>query len=56
MNGRPANRRKLAQTITAYLQHHGGAPGAKAVEQLIDELIRRKLVTPNGTKLNYALG
>ena len=56
MSGKPANRRKLAQAITAYLAHHGGAPGVKAVEQIIDELIRRKLVTPNGAKLNYTLG
>ena len=56
LSGRPANRKKLAQTITAYLRHHGGAPGAKAVEQLIDEMVRRKLVTPNGMKLNYTLG
>src|SRR6185436_12114920 len=56
MNGKPASRRQLAQAITAYLPHHGGAPGAKVVDQLIDELIRRRLVTPNGTKLNYTLG
>lgn len=56
MSGKPANRRKLAQAITAYLAHHGGAPGVKAVEQLIDELIRRKFVTPDGAKLNYTLG
>jgi hypothetical protein len=56
MSGKPANRGKLAQAINAYLAHHGGSPGAKAVEQIIDELIRRKLVTPVGTKLNYTLG
>ena len=56
LSGRPANRKKRAQTITAYLRHHGGAPGAQAVEPLIDEMVRRKLVTPNGTKLNYTLG
>jgi hypothetical protein len=56
MSGKPANRRKLAQTITAYLRHHGGAPDARVVEEFIDELIRRKVVTVAGTKLNYTLG
>ncbi len=56
MSGKPANRRKLAQAITAYLRQHGGAPEPKVVEQYIDELIRRKVVTMTGTKLNYTLG
>lgn len=56
MSGKPANRRKLGQAITAYLKHHGGAPEPKVVEQYIDELIRRKVVTMSGTKLNYTLG
>ncbi len=56
MSGKPANRRKLAQAITAFLRHHGGAPEPKVVEQYIDELIRRKVVTMTGTKLNYTLG
>jgi hypothetical protein len=56
MSGKPANRRKLAQAITAYLRHHGGAPDPRVVEQYIDELIRRKVVTVAGTKLNYTLG
>jgi hypothetical protein len=56
MSGKPANRGKLAQAITAYLKHHGGAPDLKIVEQYIDELIRRKVVTATGTKLNYTLG
>jgi hypothetical protein len=56
MSGKPANRRKLAQAITAYLRQHGGAPEPRVVEQYIDELIRRKVVTMTGTKLNYTLG
>jgi hypothetical protein len=56
MSGKPATRGKLAQAIIAYLRHHGGAPDPKVVEQYIDELIRRKVVTSVGTKLNYTLG
>ncbi len=56
MSGKPATRRKLAQAITAYLKHHGGAPDERIVEQYIDELIRRKVVTAAGAKLNYTLG
>jgi hypothetical protein len=56
MNGKPSNRSKLAQTLANYFKQHGGEQSAKEVEQAIDELLRRKLVTQDGKKLRYDLG
>ncbi|HTU67931.1 MAG TPA: PIN domain-containing protein [Steroidobacteraceae bacterium] len=56
MNGKPSTRAKLAQTIASYFKHHGGEPGAKVVEQHIDELVRQGLVTQDGKSLKYDLG
>ena len=55
LNGKPATRKKLAQTIATWFKQHGGEQSAKAVEQAIDELIRQKFVTQNGAKVTYSL-
>ena len=55
MNGKPSTRKKLAQTIASYFKHHGGEQPEKVVEQAIDELIRRKLVSQSAGKVNYHL-
>jgi len=56
LNGKPATRKKLAQTIATWFKQHGGEQSVKAVEQAIDELIRQKFVTQNGAKVTYSLG
>jgi hypothetical protein len=55
LSGKPSTRKKLAQTIDNYFKHHGGALADKAVEQLIDELIRLKYVSQSGPKVSYHL-
>jgi len=56
MTGKPSNRRKLEQTLAAYFKHHGGERAAKDVEQCVDELLRRGLVSIVGNKVAYSLG
>jgi hypothetical protein len=53
LSGKPSTRKKLSQTIANYFRQHGGALGDKAVEQLIDELIRLKYVSQSGQKVSY---
>ena len=55
LSGKPATRKKLAQTISTYFRQHGGALGDGTVEQLIEELIRLKYVSQSGTKVVYHL-
>jgi hypothetical protein len=55
LSGKPATRKKLAQTIATFLKQHGGEQPADVVEQLIDELIRLKYVGQAGTKVSYYL-
>ena len=55
LSGKPATRKKLAQTIANYFRQHREPLGDSAVEHLIDELIRLKYVTQNGTKVTYHL-
>ena len=55
LSGKPATRKKLAQTIANYFQHHGGVLAEATIEQLIDELIRLKYVSQSGTKVTYHL-
>jgi hypothetical protein len=55
LSGKPATRKKLAQTIASYYRHHGGGLNDAAVEQVIEELIRYKFVSQNGTKVTYHL-
>jgi hypothetical protein len=55
LSGKPATRKKLAQTVSTYFRQHGGALGDGTVEQLIEELIRLKYVSQSGTKVVYHL-
>lgn len=55
LSGKPATRKKLAQTVANYFRHHGGALPDTAVEQIIDDLIRMKYVSQSGTKVSYHL-
>ena len=55
LSGKPATRKKLAQTVANYFRQHREPLADTAVEQIIDELIRMKYVTQNGTKVTYHL-
>ena len=55
LSGKPATRKKLAQTIANYFRHHGGPLADAAIEHIIDELIRMKYVSQSGTKVSYHL-
>jgi len=55
LSGKPATRKKLAQTIANYFRHHGGQLADDAVELIIDDLIRLKYVSQVGTKVSYHL-
>jgi hypothetical protein len=55
LSGKPSTRKKLAQTIATYFSQHGGALQGKAIEALIDELIRLKYVSQAGPKVSYHL-
>jgi hypothetical protein len=55
LSGKPATRKKLAQTIGNYFKQHGGELAEKTIEHLIDELIRLKYVTQTGPNVSYHL-
>jgi len=55
LSGKPATRKKLAQTIANYFRHHGGPLADAAIEHIIDELIRMKYVSQSGPKVSYHL-
>ncbi len=55
LSGKPATRKKLAQTVANYFRHHGGPLNDAAIEHIIDELIRMKYVSQSGTKVSYHL-
>jgi len=55
LSGKPATRRKLAQTIANYFRQHGGALADDAVEVLIDDLIELGYVSQNGGRVSYHL-
>jgi hypothetical protein len=55
LSGKPATRKKLAQTIANYFRQHREPLADDAVEHLIDELIRLKYVTQNGSRVAYHL-
>lgn len=55
LSGKPATRKKLAQTIANYFRQHREPLADSAVEHLIDELIRMKYVTQNGSRVSYHL-
>ena len=55
LSGKPATRKKLSQTVANYFRQHREPLADTAVEHLIDELIRLKYVTQNGTRVTYHL-
>ena len=55
LSGKPATLKKLTQTIASYFKQHGGALDDKTVTLIIDELVRLKYVSQNGTKVTYHL-
>lgn len=55
LSGKPSTRKKLAQTIANYFRQHREPLADNAVEHLIDDLIRMKYVTQNGTRVTYHL-
>jgi hypothetical protein len=55
LSGKPATRKKLVLTIANYFRQHREPLADSAVEHLIDELIRLKYVTQNGTRVTYHL-
>ena len=55
LSGKPATRKKLAQTVANYFRQHREPLVDTAVEQIIDDLIRLKYVTQSGTKVSYHL-
>lgn len=55
LSGKPGTSKKLTQTIANYFKQHGGALPDKTVALIIDELIRLKYVSQEGTKVSYHL-
>ncbi|HEY6126450.1 MAG TPA: PIN domain-containing protein [Steroidobacteraceae bacterium] len=55
LSGKPATSKKLTQTIATYFKQHGGALGDKTVALILDELVRLKYVSQEGTKVSYHL-
>ncbi len=55
MKDKPGKRKALAQTVAKHFADHGGARGDKAIEQTIEELLRRGLISLDGTKVRYTL-
>jgi hypothetical protein len=55
LSGKPATAKKLEQTIATYFKQHGGALGDKTVALIIEELVRLKYVSLDGTKVHYHL-
>jgi PIN domain len=55
LSGKPATRKKLAQTIANYYRQRGAVLSETAIEQVIEELIRFKFVSQNGGKVAYHL-
>jgi hypothetical protein len=55
LSGKPATLKKLSLTIATYFKQHRDALSEKTVELLIEELVRLKYVSLDGTKVNYHL-
>jgi hypothetical protein len=56
MQDKPTTRTKLAKWIDTHFRQHGGAQSPKVVERTLDELVRLRFVTQDGTKISYSLG
>jgi hypothetical protein len=55
MQDKPTTRAKLAKWIDTHFRQHGGAQPPKVVERTLDELVRLRFVTQDGTKVGYNL-
>jgi PIN domain-containing protein len=55
MKDKPTTRTRLAKWIDTHFRQHGGAQTAKVVERTLDDLVRLKFVTQDGTKVAYNL-
>lgn len=55
MKDKPTSRARLLKWIDTHFRQHGGAQSAKVVERTLDELVRLKFVTEDGTKVGYNL-
>jgi hypothetical protein len=55
MKDKPTTRTKLSKWIDTHFRQHGGAQSPKIVERTLDELVRLKFVTQEGTKVGYHL-
>jgi hypothetical protein len=55
MKDKPTTRSRLSKWIDTHFRQHGGAQSPKIVERTLDELVRLKFVTQDGTKVGYNL-
>jgi len=55
MKDKPTSRARLAKWIDTHFRQHGGAQTPKVVERTLDDLVRLKFVTQDGTKVVYNL-
>src|SRR5206468_7470067 len=55
MKDKPTTRARLAKWIDTHFRQHGGAQPPKVVERALDDLVRLKFVTQDGTKVTYNL-
>jgi len=55
MKDKPTTRTKLVKWIDTHFRQHGGAQSPKVVERTLDDLVRLRFVTQDGTKVGYNL-
>ena len=55
MKDKPTTRNRLAKWIDTHFRQHGGVQPPKVVERTVEELVRLKFVTQDGTKVIYNL-
>ena len=55
MKDKPTTRTRLAKWIDTHFRQHGGAQPPKTVERTLDELVRLRFVTLDGTTVGYHL-
>jgi PIN domain len=55
MKDKPTTRTRLVKWIDTHFRQHGGVQSPKTVERTLDELVRLRFVTLDGTKVAYHL-
>jgi hypothetical protein len=55
MKDKPTTRARLAKWIDTHFRQHGGMQPAKVVERTLEELVRLRFVTQDGTRVSYNL-